>query len=127
VTPQLFSVSKVSENDLTFRDDWSDDMSTKGTTAQLLIKLIAVACCVMFGISGCYIYLIPMLFHGYKTYSVLILGLLAAYLSGGYLGYDFLKAATLPRRILFGMACGICVAVLVLYCSMFMMLNMRGA
>jgi hypothetical protein len=81
----------------------------------------------MFGVAGCYIYLIPRFFPGYKTYSVLVMGLFAAYLSGGYLGYDFLRTSALSRRILFGIACGVCVAVSVLYCSMFIMLNMRGS
>ena len=90
------------------------------------MKLLAVVILFALGIAATYLWLLPKHFNGHKTYYVLVIGLFTAYISGAYIGYSYLSASTVVRRIVVGVACGVGVAILVLYSSMLVILNLRG-
>lgn len=102
-------------------------MPTNVTKVKFFMKLAGIAIGLTLGLAATYVWLLPRYFNGYKTYYVLIIGLLTAYISSAYIGCSFLTASTLARRIMFGVACGLGVAILVLYSSMLIILNLRGS
>ena len=100
-------------------------MATDGTKVRFLLKLVGIAVGFTLGIAACY-RLLPASFSGHKNMSVLIFGLFGAYLSGGYVGFNFFEGSTLGKKTMLGVACGVGVAVFVLCFSMVLMRILRG-
>lgn len=95
--------------------------------AQIASTLLVVAFGFTLAITGCYIWLLPKLFNGYKTYSVLVLGLLGSYVSGGYIAFKHSGVPSHAMRGFVTICCGLLVASVVLYFSMLIILNVMGS
>jgi len=102
-------------------------MPVNGPKLRLFIKLAVIVIGFTFSIAACYAWLLPTSFHVHKNYYVLFSGLFGAYITAGSVGYNFLAGATLFKRIVSGIACGLVVAISVLYFSMIVLLKLRGS
>jgi len=85
----------------------------------LLVGTVAAA------VSAIYIIVLPRLVHGLKTYSVLILGVLAAALIGGHLARTC-RRRTNSRRWILSVVVGLAVAAASLYLSLLIIVNVLG-
>lgn len=93
----------------------------------LTIKLLGIVFSFTIIIAAVYIWLLPILFHGYKTYSYLVIGASIAALFGGYCCYkatNVLMSAT--SKYVLSSFCGIVVATLVVLFSLLIIVNVRG-
>ncbi len=94
----------------------------------IISSLIFVAAIFTFLIIGIYDLVIPALFPSYKTYSIALIGILAASLSAGYIGYlSAAKASgTLQEKISWGIICATTVSFIVIFLSLLIHLNVFG-
>jgi hypothetical protein len=90
--------------------------------------LIFVAALFTFLIVGIYDLVIPALFPSYKTYSIALIGVLAASLSAGYIGYMGIvkTSGTLQEKIGWGIVCAVTVSFVVIFLSLLIHLNVFG-
>jgi hypothetical protein len=72
-----------------------------------------------------YAFFLPSVFPGYRTGWVSTLGILAAALIGGYIGYHVPTAKTLSVQATLGICYGTVVAILVSLLSLFILANLR--
>lgn len=93
----------------------------------LVFKLLAIIICFTSVISVVYVWVLPIFFHGYKTYFILVTGPCIAALLGGFYCYkatNVLMSAT--ARYFLSSFCGIAVAALVVFLSLLIIVNVRG-
>lgn len=96
-------------------------------TKRNIIAAIKVVVIFTILISGAYVILIPILNPNYKTYSILVVGVVTSALTNGYLGYQVAADDILPIKIGFSFCYAIVTSILVLLLSLFITLNIRGA
>ncbi|MGE8154034.1 hypothetical protein ACQKP5_22670 [Pseudomonas vancouverensis] len=96
-------------------------------TKRNIIAAIKVVVIFTFLISGAYAILIPILNPNYKTYSILVVGVVTSALTNGYFGYQVAVDDILPIKIGFSFFHAIVTSILVLLLSLFITLNIRGA
>lgn len=96
-------------------------------TKNSIISAIKVIIIFTFLVSGAYVVLIPIFVPGYKTYSILVIGVAISALLGGYIGYQAPANDTLPIKIGFSFCYAIVTTIFVFLFSLFIMLNIRGA
>lgn len=94
----------------------------------LIIKLVGIIVGFSIITAALYLWILPKTFHGYKSnllvgYAPLIIGVSGAGLIGGKFFYN----QSLGRKYLLSIFGGIIVSALVLYCSLFIMLNIGGS
>ena len=80
-----------------------------------------------FLIGGLYGFVVPAFFPNYKTYSILIVGVSIAALIGGYIGYRVPTSEMLLVKIGVGFCYAVVVTALVMFLSLFIILNVRGS
>lgn len=94
----------------------------------LVIKLGAILVAFVVAISTVYVWILPGFFHGYKTYSFLVVGVISAALLSGYLSYQAANTvASATNRFLLASFCGLVVAALVVFFTLIIILNTRGS
>jgi hypothetical protein len=95
--------------------------------SSLAFKLFGIFSSFTITIAAVYIWVLPMFFHGYKTYSCLVVGASIAALLGGFYCYkatNVLMSETV--RYLLSSLCGVVVAALVALFSLLIIVNVRG-
>jgi hypothetical protein len=93
----------------------------------LAFKLLGIALGFTAVIISIYVFIIPMYFNGYKTYSFLIIGASFTAVLSGYYCYKVMNAIIpIYVKCLLASFCGIVVAALVVLCAMFIILNIKG-
>jgi hypothetical protein len=92
-------------------------------TSKQITKIIFLAVGFVIAISATYVWVLPRFFDGYRSYSILILGVVMAGAWSGYLGFH---SRTAGRKIIQGSLCGLTVAVVVAVLSLLIIVNMRG-
>lgn len=94
----------------------------------IISSLIFIAALFTFLIIGIYDLVIPALFPNYKTYSLALIGVLAASLSAGYIGYlSAAKASgTVQEKVGWGIVSATTVSFVVIFLSSLIHLNVFG-
>ena len=94
----------------------------------IISSLIFVAVIFTFLIVGIYDLVTPALCPSYKTYSIALIGVLAASLCAGYIGFlNVVKATgTLQEKIGWGIVCAVVVSFTVIFLSLLIQLNLFG-
>ncbi len=93
----------------------------------LVIRLVAVVVTIAAAISITYIWLLPNLLPGYKTYSFLMIGVVGGASLGVYISYQYAGGMSLINRVLLSALCGLVVAGLIGFLSFFAILNIKGS
>jgi hypothetical protein len=94
----------------------------------LFVKLIAIIVGFVAVLSTVYIWVLPEIFHGYKTYSLFAIGVIAAALLGGNYCYQIANVlASATSKVLLAFLGGFGVAALVSFLSLLIILNVRGS
>jgi hypothetical protein len=96
-------------------------------TKHNIIAAIKVVVTFTILISYAYVILTPILNPNYKTYSILVVGLVTSALINGYVGYQVAADDILPIKIGFSFCYAIVTSILVFLLSQFIILNTRGA
>jgi len=92
-----------------------------------VIKIIWVALLFTIVIAICYIYILPSLFHNCKTYSVIVIGAIGSAVLSGYYSYRAINMMiTSHIRCLLSCLCGLIIAMLVIFLSLLVIVNVRG-
>jgi hypothetical protein len=99
-------------------------MSTTKNSIISAIKIIVIFTTL---ISGSYAVVIPAFAPTYKTSYILVIGIATSALLGGYIGYQALTDEIPLIKIGFGLCYALVVAIFVLFLSLFIILNIRGA
>lgn len=83
---------------------------------------------VVFGtlIGAVYVLLLPAFFSGSGTSLVLIIGMIVASLIGGYIGFQNAEGDQLAAKAGLSVAFAVLAAILVVFLSLFIILNTRG-
>lgn len=93
----------------------------------IIVKFIFFALGITAAIVAAYLWVLPVLFNHYKTYSVFIMGLLCTGILGGYYCYNILEL-TLPTspKLILSVLGGILTSLVVALLSLFIILNIHG-
>jgi hypothetical protein len=103
-------------------------MIIRAKQKHLLIKLFCIVVGFTISVSVAYVWLLPQFFNGYKTYSILILGVLGAAIIASYETYKWgNEQSGISTRIILSTISGLAVAVLIVYFSLLIMLNIGGS
>lgn len=96
-----------------------------GTVTPFLIVIVLF----VFLITCIYGFFIPTIYPNYKTYSILIIGVLLAGLIAGYLGYQLppLLEKSLLEKVGWGVLFASVVSIFVTFLSLFIILNFIGS
>lgn len=94
-----------------------------------MTPLVIVIVSFVFLIAGTYGLLIPIIYPNYKTYSILIIGVLLAGLIAGYIGYHLPPVIdkSFLEKISWGVLCASAVSIFVTFLSLFIILNFLGS
>lgn len=96
--------------------------------ASLIIKLLGIIVVFVVIIAAIYVWILPTFWHGYKTYSFLVIGTAGSAVLGGYCCYKATNALmSCAARYVISSFAGVIVAALVVAFSLFIILNVRGA
>jgi len=96
--------------------------------ANLAIKLLGTAIGFAIIIATIYVWILPTLFNGYKTYSFLVIGSICSAVLSSYWCYISTNENISPiARYVICSFGGIIVAALVVIFSLFIILNVRGS
>jgi hypothetical protein len=93
----------------------------KVLVAEAIIVLVTAAL-----ISGTYSFILPRYFDGYRTFSVLVIGLMLAALASGYIYRSAMQSTTLWSWLLTILISGV-VTFLAFSLSMLVIVNTRGS
>ena len=94
----------------------------------LLVRLSCIAVSAILAIAAVYIWLLPIFFNGHKTYSILVLGASGAAAAGGYNTFkSCADEVGKINKIMLPLFAGLAVAVVVVYFSLLIIVNMRGS
>lgn len=96
-------------------------------TKNCIISILIVVVVFTTLISGAYVIVIPALLPDYKTPLILIAGVIAAALFGGYFCYQDSLDDTLLVKIIFGLCGAAVVAVLVYFLSLAVIVKIHGS
>ena len=93
----------------------------------LAVKLLGIVFSFTIIIAAVYVWILPIFFHGYKSYSYLVIGASIAALLGGYYCFKTMNMfmSTISRYFISSF-CGIVVAALVVLLSLLIIVNVRG-
>lgn len=97
------------------------------TTGISLIRLVAIVAIFVMILAAIYAWILPTFFHGYKTYSFLVVGVVTAAAISGYYSYRNCVFESLTQRWLLSASYAVGVAFLVMFFSLFIILNTRGS
>jgi hypothetical protein len=97
------------------------------TRGNLLLAFLATIALFSATVGAFYAILVPHIWPAYKTYFVLVAGVAAATITGGYLSLRATANSPLLTRILLTLGGAVGVGVLVLLVALFIILNTRGA
>jgi len=93
----------------------------------IIIKLMQVIILFTTIISGIYAILIPTFFPNYRTYSILILGMVLSAGVGGYLCQRQLLSQSMVFQYSISLIGALGVAAVVLFLSLLIIVNVRGS
>ena len=94
----------------------------------LSITLLIVVAVFVFAISVVYSWIIPTFFGGYKTHIFFVVGTILAAMLGSYFTFQNLAIdiGTGPKLVV-AFVCGVVVAILVLFLSLLVTVNIMGS
>lgn len=96
--------------------------------SNLIVKLLGIIIGIVAIVAAIYIWILPIFFHGYKTYAFLVMGAITAAFLGGYFCYKATNALMSPTSKYFISSFGgIIVASLVVLLSLLIIVNTKGA
>ena len=94
---------------------------------RIIIKLLVIIIGSVAIIDTAYIWVLPTFFHGYRTYSILVIGASFAALLGGYCCYKTIKVLmSASVRFLLSSFCGVVVATIVVTLATGIIANLTG-
>jgi hypothetical protein len=99
---------------------------TSQNNKSIMIRLITIAAGFTVAISAAYCWLLPKFFNSYRTYSILVVGTLAAGLFAWLTSFKSLDTGAGAKRIILPICYGLALAVIVFFVSLLFIANTRG-
>ena len=103
-----------------------DEMTKIFSNCQMIASLIILIIIFVIAISAIYIWLLPEFFPGYSTYSILIIGVAIAGVSGGITKFKSCPSSQNFGHKVLSVLCGLFVSVLVAFFSLLIIVYVMG-